>query len=71
MLMKSLGNFTAPYMFVTHEEPRYTSAFIGMMAFGLASSSCAVALKMWLTHSNKKLLRAAEREGTVYQPYVT
>ena len=58
-------------MFVTHEEPRYISAFIGMMAFGIASALCAIGLKLWLLRSNKKLLRTAEREGTAYQPYVT
>ena len=29
-------------MFVSSEEPRYISAFIGMMAFGLSSSACAI-----------------------------
>lgn len=58
-------------MFVSSEEPRYISAFIGMMAFGLASSACAVAMKFWLTRSNKRLLREAQQNGTVYQPYVT
>lgn len=70
-VLSQLGNFTAPYMFVTREEPRYISAFIGMMAFGLTSSACAVGLKWWLVRSNKKLLVKAQREGTAYQPYVT
>lgn len=70
-LLSQIGNFTAPYMFVNSEEPRYISAFIGMMAFGLASSGCAVGMKLWLVRSNKKLLFKAQRDGTAYQPYVT
>jgi MFS family permease len=70
-LLSQIGNFTAPYMFQPREEPRYISAFIGMMAFGIASAACAVGLKWWLVRSNKKLLRIAERDGTAYQPYVT
>jgi hypothetical protein len=58
-------------MFVTKEEPRYISAFIGMMALGLASSACAIVMKIWLLRSNKRLLREAQRNGTVYQPYVS
>jgi hypothetical protein len=70
-LLSQIGNFTAPFMFVAKEEPRYISAFIGMMAFGLSSSACAIVLKIWLTRSNKRLLREAQRNGTVYQPYAT
>jgi hypothetical protein len=58
-------------MFVSSEEPRYISAFIGMMAFGLSSSACAIAMKIWLSRSNKRLFREAQQNGTVYQPYVT
>ncbi|KAG9496420.1 hypothetical protein J7337_013008 [Fusarium musae] len=70
-LLSQIGNFTAPFMFVTKEEPRYISAFIGMMAFGLTSSACAIVMKIWLSRSNKRLLREAQQNGTVYQPYVT
>ncbi|KAH8171833.1 major facilitator superfamily protein [Sarocladium implicatum] len=70
-LISQIGNFTAPFMFVSSEEPRYISAFIGMMAFGLSSSACAIVMKIWLTRSNKRLLREAQQNGTVYQPYVT
>lgn len=70
-VLSQIGNFVAPFFFLTSEEPAYRTAFACMMAMGFLSSSCALLLKWKLTRSNKRLLREANQNGTAYQPYVT
>lgn len=70
-VLSQIGNFVAPFFFLTSEEPAYRTAFACMMAMGFLSSACALTLKWKLSRSNKRLLREANQNGTAYQPYVT
>lgn len=70
-VLSQIGNFVAPYFFLTSEEPQYRTAFACMMALGFLSGSCALLLKWKLKRSNRRMLREANQNGTMYQPYVT
>ena len=42
-----------------------------MMCMAVLAITSALGLKLYLTRSNRKLLRRSQENGTVYQPYLT
>ena len=60
------------YFFLPEEETTgYRLAFILMMCMAVLAITSALGLKLYLTRSNRKLLRRSQEQGTVYQPYLT
>ncbi|KAL0929911.1 major facilitator superfamily transporter [Colletotrichum truncatum] len=68
-VLGQIGNLIAPYFFPDRDEPRYMMAFLLMMGFAAIGIACCLLLKFLLHRSNKKLLRRAQQNGTVYNPY--
>lgn len=65
------GNLVSPYFFPQSDEPRYLMAMLIMGAFSALTVACILFMKWYLIRENKKLKEAADRDGTIYNPFTT
>ena len=63
-IMSQFGNIWSPYFFRSQDSPKYILAMLLMMAFSVVSVGTCLFMKAVLRRDNKKLLEAAEENGS-------
>ncbi|KAJ5585747.1 hypothetical protein N7450_005534 [Penicillium hetheringtonii] len=57
-----------PYLWPSHDEPRYTIAMSSSAAFSITCAACAWAMRIWLQRANRKI-RQSNDESKLYYAY--